>query len=188
VIRRAGLTGALRAIEALRPERRTRIVAIDGAGGAGKSTLAEAIAAHRTDVTIVPMDAFAQPDAPGWDHARLARDVLDPLARDEPGAYRRYDWERDALAEWIGVPAGGVVVVEGVTSMHLVLGRYWDLSVWVECAADVRLARGVARDGEGMRSRWVDQWMPDEARYAREHRPRERADLVVDGERPLSGP
>jgi uridine kinase len=165
----------------------TRIVAIDGCGGAGKSALAHAIARGMAGVTIVPMDAFARPHVPGWEWDRLKREVLDPIARDQAGHYQRYDWERDALAEWHAVPAGGVVVVEGVSAMKLELGRYWDLALWVECSPATRLARGLARDGEAMRRQWTDVWMPYEDDYVRRDRPRERADLVVDGEGTIPG-
>jgi uridine kinase len=170
------------AIGTRRPRSRTtRIVAVDGCGGAGKSTLARAIADAIAAVTIVPLDAFARPRQPGWEWERLKHSVLDPLDHDETGRYQRHDWELDVPAEWHAVPPGGVVVVEGVTAMTFALGPYWDLAVWVECPAPTRLARGVARDGESMRRRWTDVWMPWEDAYVREERPRERADLVVDG-------
>jgi uridine kinase len=176
-------------IGTLRPrERTTRIVAIDGHGGAGKSTLARAIASAIAAVTIVPMDAFARPRRPGWEWERLKHGVLGPLDRDETGRYQRHDWERDALAEWHSVPPGGIVVVEGVSAMKHELGAYWDLAVWVECPAATRLARGIARDGEPMRRQWIDAWMPWEDAYVRDERPHERANLIVDGASPHGGP
>jgi uridine kinase len=61
------------------------------------------------------------------------------------------------------------------------LGDPWDLKIWVEAPYDLRLTRGIERDGEGMRSTWVEHWMPQEDRYVESQRPQERADVVVLG-------
>ena len=44
----------------------------------------------------------------------------------------------------------------------------------------MRLARGVARDGEQVRDRWL-RWMAEEATEFAREQTRERADVVVDG-------
>lgn len=44
-----------------------------------------------------------------------------------------------------------MVIVEGVYSLSTILSDLFELSLWVECPRDVRLARGLARDGEGAR-------------------------------------
>jgi len=54
--------------------------------------------------------------------------------------------------------------------------------VWVEAPAELRLARGVARDGEDARRTWVDVWMPSEDRYVERDDPVGCADLVISGE------
>lgn len=159
----------------------TVLVAIDGPGGAGKTVLARTIAAALPDVTVVGLDDFARPSVPGWDMERFVRDVLDPILADRPGRYQRWEWSTDRPAEWHDVAVGGVVVVEGVSSTRHELGEPWDLTVWVSTPYETRLDRGVARDGEGMRSRWTDVWMPGEDAYIALQRRDERADLVVDG-------
>jgi len=167
------------------PRRRTRIVAIDGCGGSGKSTLANKLAARVGDVAVVRTDDFYGLEAEAWDWRRLRDQVLDPLSADRPARYQRYDWEARRLAEWRDVPAGGVVIVEGVSAMRLELGAYWDLAIWVECSSERRLARGLARDGASRRAQWVEVWMPAEDAYVRTHEPRRRADVVLDGEQPF---
>ena len=52
--------------------------------------------------------------------------------------------------------------------------------VWVEAPLDLRLSRGLARDGIGMREDWL-QWMAEEAEVLAAQRTRERADVLVDG-------
>ena len=45
----------------------------------------------------------------------------------------------------------GLVVVEGVCALHRMFRDAYDVRVWVEAPYDVRLARGVERDGEAAR-------------------------------------
>lgn len=111
--------------------------------------------------------------------------VLDPLDRDLPGKYQRHDWNSGSLAEWHSVPVGGIVIVEGISSMRTELGPYWDLAVWVTCSYERRLARGIARDGEAKRSQWERVWMPQEDEYVAAQKPEQRADVVVSGEEPF---
>jgi uridine kinase len=159
----------------------TVLVAIDGAGGAGKSTLAAGIAEHSESAYVVCLDDFARPSAPGWDQGRFRHQVLSPLLAGQDGCYQRWDWPTDAGAEWHRVPAGGIVIIEGVSSTRSELGVHWDLTIWVDTPRAIRLERGISRDGESMRSKWTDVWMPEEDAYITAQRPAEKVDLVVNG-------
>jgi uridine kinase len=117
----------------------------------------------------------------------LHREVLVPLTNDQPAQYQRYDWGEDRLAEHHTVPIGGIVLVEGVYALLPGLESVYDYKVWVDCPYEVRLARGLARDGENARELWVNRWMPAEERYVQTFSPAKRADLVVDGS-DTSGP
>ena len=64
------------------------------------------------------------------------------------------------------------------------LGTYWDFGIWVECPYEIRLQRGVQRDGETMRERWTDVWMPEEDAYFHSQRPDRKADVIIDGSGP----
>ena len=112
-----------------------------------------------------------------WD--RLAAWVLDPLAAGRPGRYRRYDWELEGWAEWHDVPVPQVLVVEGCGSAPRSAAPLSALAVWVEAPADVRLARGLSRDGEALRQHWLD-WMVSEAAHFALEGTRDRADVRVD--------
>jgi uridine kinase len=159
----------------------TRLVAIDGHGAAGKSTLARQIAEQLDGVTIVCLDDFGRPDAIGWDQQRFQDQILDPLLDGRPGRFQRWDWDTGRLAEWHDVPIDGTVIVEGVSSTRTELGTPWDLTIWVDAPEDVRLVRGVARDGEAMTEQWKTVWIPGENEYVANQRPQLRADLIVNG-------
>lgn len=159
----------------------TLLVAIDGEGGAGKSTLAASLAVDLGAATVLCLDDFARPSVPGWDMPRMISQVLDPLRDGRAGRYQRWDWATDEGAEWHDVPTGGVVIVEGVSSTREELSDRWDLTVWVSTPRAVRLERGLARDGAAMRRRWLEVWMPEEDAYVVAQRPAERVDLLVMG-------
>ncbi|HTV24289.1 MAG TPA: hypothetical protein VMG12_36605 [Polyangiaceae bacterium] len=174
----------------------TWLIGIDGAGASGKSSIARQLAGSSTDMQVVALDDFYRPSherfrgpvsvrpvAADYDLERLRRELLEPLASGRAAAYRRYDWHADAIAEARTAVAGPIVVLEGVYATSSQLAPFLDVAVWVECPRQLRLARGLARDGEGARPRWEHDWMPGEDLYMEKERPRDRAAFVCDGAR-----
>jgi uridine kinase len=171
-------------------ERPRVFVGIDGPGASGKSTFARLLSAEMPDACVVHVDDFYFPSSRRserlgetgalFDLPRLAAQVTAPGSTGEEVRYQRYDWTRDEPAEWIEIPAGAPVIVEGVFCLAAELRAAYTFGIW--CAADpkLRLERGVARDGEEARSTWTDVWMPAEIDYALNQRPDLTADLVVD--------
>ena len=72
------------------------------------------------------------------------------------------------------------VILEGVSASREAFRPFLTYSIWIEAPADVRLSRGLERDGEGARAKW-EEWMAQEDRYIERERPHERVDLVVSG-------
>lgn len=188
----------LHRIEAAASTQPTVLVGIDGPGAAGKTTVTAALAEALVDLgrvaAVVHVDDFYLPSAErpagppetkpiggDFDWRRLRDEVLLPLRNHRLARYARYDWKRDALAERQEVSPDGIVIVEGVTCTRRELAELYDIRVWVACPRALRLARGLARDGEAARDRWEGDWMPGEDRYVREHRPEEGAHVVIDG-------
>jgi energy-coupling factor transporter ATP-binding protein EcfA2 len=160
-----------------------RLVAVDGPAGSGKTTLAAALAdALRSEglaVTTVHLDDLYA----GWSGLdgvweRLEDGVLGPLATGRAARYQRYDWGSGAWAEWVDVPIPDVLVVEGCGSAPRAVDAVAVLTVWVEAGRDVRLARGLARDGEALRENWL-AWMDGEAAHFAAEATRERAHFRV---------
>ncbi len=156
---------------------RMRLLGIDGPAGSGKTTLAGQVAGL-AEAPVVRMDDLY----PGWTGLFAVDDVvlglLEPLSRDVPGRYHRYDWATGAYAEEHVVAPTPLLVLEGVGAGNLAWASWITTLVWVEADDDLRLARGMARDGEGLREHWL-AWMDDEARLFAREGTRARAHLVV---------
>ncbi|WP_366942459.1 NUDIX domain-containing protein [uncultured Serinicoccus sp.] len=158
------------------------VVAVDGPSGSGKTVLARALA-RDLGAPLLHMDDLY----PGWDGlaaspALLAEQVLEPLARGERAAYRRWDWH---AGDWandpveVPEPPGGVLVVEGCGSSVGPAGEHAAVRVWVDAEPALRMRRGVARDGEAYRPHW-ERWAAQEVRLFAADGTRGRADLVID--------
>ena len=167
----------------------TTLVAIDGLGGAGKSTLAMELGETLDTFSIVALDDFYRPVAAAlapeqacdayFDWQRLRDTVLAPLSRNSHACYQRYDWVSDALAEWHEVSPGGVVIVEGVYSTRPELRPRFDVTIFVDTPREERLARMLDRLYNDVA--WVERWMAAEDWYLEHMRPLDHVDLVVDG-------
>lgn len=161
-----------------------RLVCVDGAAGSGKSTLGAAVrdvAAELGSADLVRVDDLLD----GWgglaeSGETLHRHVLAPLREGRPGRYRRYDWHAARFADEVTVEPVDLLVLEGVGSWRASYASWVTTLVWVDAPADLRLARGIARDGEALRPHW-EQWTVDEEELFRREGTREHADIVVDG-------
>jgi uridine kinase len=171
-----------------------RLVCVDGPAGSGKTTLSTASTRRFRDalrtpgepasvahVRVVHMDNLYD----GWagldaGMGTVAGSVVGRLCAGEPGLYRRYDWHRGAFAEERVVPPCDVLVLEGVGSGSASYDAAITCLVWVDTPADVRLDRGLARDGVDQLAHWR-AWQDQEAAMFARERTEERADVVVDG-------
>ena len=158
----------------------TRVIAIDGPAGSGKTSFARRLASA-LDAPVLHLDDLC----PGWDGldeapARLVDWVLEPLATDGLARYRRYDWDAERYQEWHDIPAAPALIVEGVGTGSRIAAPYLSLLVWVTAPLDLRMARGTERDGEVSRERWETWARRENELFAREGI-QERADLRVNG-------
>jgi uridine kinase len=158
---------------------RTRVIAVDGRSGAGKTTLVAALHAA-LGAPVVSLEYLYG----GWDGLErgidlLVSDVLEPIAHGRAARVPRYDWIAAAWdAPWRLEPPE-VLIVEGAGAGARRAAAYASALIWMEAAASVRKKRALDRDGETFAPYW-DAWAAQEdAMLARERTP-ERANIVID--------
>lgn len=161
------------------------VVALDGFGCCGKSTLAQALAA-RTDAVVLetddfqqPADGVVEPDSPlRYRRYRALQAAAFALARGQSVSYAPIDWNTQQLANEVIVHARPVLIIDGIGSHALALPTA-PLRIFVDGRADSRMARVAARDGSQC-ANW-DRYVAIELAYFARHRPWRTADLVVLG-------
>lgn len=161
---------------------RTRLVAIDGPAGSGKTTLAAALRrmgrsrGHNT--AVVHLDDMYD----GWETdfdelaTRVRGQILAPFERGDPGRWQRYDWHLGRFGAWQLLDPPQLLVLEGCGSGARVLAPYTSLLVWLEADPDTRIRRGVERDGEQVLPLWL-AWMDHEETHFVANDTRQRADI-----------
>jgi uridine kinase len=159
---------------------RTRVVAVDGRSGAGKTRLAAALAGELGAPVVSLEDLYG-----GWDGLErgidlLAGEVLAPLAAGRTARVPRYDWVAGTWAEPVPLAPPDVLIVEGVGAGARRAGAFESVLVWLETPLSVRKKRALDRDGETFAPHW-DHWAAQEDRMLTRERTPERADAVIDG-------
>ena len=163
-----------------------RLVAVDGPAGSGKTTFAARLATALREREVQVVEFHTDDVLDGWTdlHAywpRLDEWVLQPLGRGEAGRFRAYNWLEQRFEDaWRPVPVPEVLLVEGVASARAAAAPWVSLTVFVVADRDLRLARGLARDGEALRPQWL-RWMADEDAHYDADTTAQRADVLVDG-------
>jgi uridine kinase len=177
------------------------LVGLDGASGAGKSTVA-ALVARDLDAVVVESDDFfaAEITDAGWatldgrgraeaaiDWRRLRREALEPLLAGRVASWHPFDFagiRTDgtypmAVDPVVRAPRG-IIVLEGAYSCRPELADLIDLTVLVDAPVDERRRRIADRETN---QRWTDawhaRWDPAEEYYFTEVRPASSFDLVV---------
>lgn len=156
----------------------TRVLAIDGRSGAGKTRLAAELSTELGAAVVSLEDLYG-----GWDGLDRGIDllvsaVLEPFAAGRAARVPRYDWAAGSWAEPLPLEPPDVLIVEGVGAGARRAAAFESLLVWLEAPTAVRKQRALGRDGETFTPYWGMWAAQEEAMLARE-RTQERADVVL---------
>ena len=185
------------------------LVAVDGPDAAGKTTLADQIAAACSVPAVrASVDGFHRPrsmrygrgelSAEGYyrdafDHTALIAECLLPF-RDGHDVVTTATFDLSADQAGVrtsgAVPARAVLVVDGVFLLREELRDLWTLSVHLRVSPRVTLRRAVRRDLDRFGSvveverRYLTRYLPAQSLYQAEGDPESVAHVVVDNEDP----
>ena len=157
----------------------TRVIAIDGRSGSGKTSLAARLRPALGAPVVALEDLYG-----GWDGLErgidlLVSEVLKPLSAGRAAQVPRYNW---GTATWEAprvLAPPEVLIVEGAGAGARRAAAYASLLIWIEEAESVRKKRALDRDGATFAPYW-DTWAAqEEAMLARERTP-DRAGIVLD--------
>jgi uridine kinase len=148
-------------------------VAVDGPDAAGKTTLADELAAAiGPDVSRIEADRFLRPAA-----ERYRR------GRESPEGYYLDSFDDRALRAAVE-RAEGPAIVDGIFLFRPQLDDLWSFRIFISVSPEESLRRGVARDGEETERLYRVRYLPGQRLYQVSVRPKDRADVVVDNEDP----
>lgn len=182
-VQRGLIAARIRAIQSQAPAGTVLFVGIGGHGASGKTTLANAIAELIPSTQIVPTDQFFNGQL--FELDRLLTDVVQVLNAGRPASYSSWDWQKGCPGDFRSVLPRGVVILDGVCALDQRFRDFELLRIWVDTPVEVRLVRGIARDGENSRDLWVNKWLPGERAYVERDAPIACAHLVVSGSHPF---
>jgi uridine kinase len=182
VVTAAQLAGRLSATEPRLG--RTRLVAVDGRSGSGKTWLADRLATPLGAPVIHLDDLY-----PGWDGldraaGLLADWVIAPLARGDPARWRRFDWDSMNYAEWHTAGPADVVLLEGCGSIRSALADSYAARIWVEAPAAARQQRLRARPDWAAYKPHARRWAALEDQLYRTEHTRQHCDVIVNNPQP----
>ena len=158
-----------------------RLVGIDGCGGAGKTTFAARLAQALGGAPVVHTDDFASFEGPTQWWPRMLAEVIEPLSHGSSATFHPYDWVRAEFSpETIEIAPAAVVLIEGCGATRKAWRNRLAARIWVDAPRELRLRRGLERDGAHMLDFWT-WWMEQEDGYVADEQPESYADLRIDG-------
>lgn len=164
------------------------LIAIEGFGGAGKSTIANKLAETLGNAFVISVDDFIVKEKltePSWDkgsfdHARLEQQVLIPIKNGQPASYQKLLWQANQLSEPVVVPNVNFLIIEGISTYHPDIKDYYDYKIWIDTPIDVANKRGHVRDRSNENTQHWKLWSQNDLRYQQKHHPELAADFVIE--------
>jgi uridine kinase len=169
------------------------VLAIDGRGGAGKTSLAGSLAVH-LNAKVISLDSFLLPKskernsaiAKNYDLDRFYLEVVDRVSRGVDIQFHPFDKAKGILSRQpIGVKAGKNLIIEGTYSMELNFRAVYKHKIFLDFQEEARLRRSLLAPSS---AEWLDKWTIGEDVYFETQDPKSAADLVLDASRPFPSP
>ena len=158
------------------------VVAIDGGGGAGKSTLARKLTSSLDSSAVVHADDLAW-NEPLFEWGHLLRALLLTAHAGDGVDLAPPAWATHGRTGTITVPAGlRLLVVEGTGAGQRAVADLTDVVIWVQADGELAERRALLRDVEqgdspdaaAAKAFW-DEWMAVETPFFSDDRPWDRA-------------
>jgi uridine kinase len=168
-----------------------RLVAIDGLPLAGKSTLADRLAVA-AGAQCIRLDDFVKPEAEWRSHDQPSfpfdfirysefMAAVMGLATSGRCSFRPYDFETARIESTVReIRVDRLVIVEGLSALHVDLAPLYNLRIWVESDAQSTLAASAQRGMGPWAREWRELFLPSVELYLLT-KPWDRADIVARG-------
>ena len=191
-------------VRELKEKKAMPVVGIDGLGGAGKSTISEAVCKalekQGIPVMLIHIDDLIHrreirynDSLPEWQcyyelqwRYDYFRSIIEKVRNTDGNAQiELYDKENDTYyVQSYPVSKDTVVIVEGIFLQRKELEGIFDYMVYIDIPEKVRLERVLERDiyigdRESIKEKYERRYFPAERRYCGEYQPCKAADLVL---------
>ncbi len=160
-----------------------KCIAIDGRCGAGKSTLADLLAAEYGG-QIIRMDHFYLPGQlrgrarVNVHYERFEEEVFAPLKRGDSFTYRIFDCHRMDYHGSITIRQAPLTIIEGAYSLLPQWESLFDLKIFADVSPDEQKKRILRRNGEQAYHNFITKWIPMEEKYFQDYHVKERCDII----------
>lgn len=159
------------------------IIAIDGPAGAGKTTLANhlhyALGASMPSHVIHMDDLYHGWKTPFDQHFTDAlRNAVEAHTSQQEMMLARFDWNTNTYLAPEYLSPKPLLILEGVASMHSVIGDEISAAIWLEIAPEIGLHRVLARDGAGITDE-MQHWLQLQEQHFQVEEPKNRADFIL---------
>lgn len=166
------------------------VIAIDGRCGAGKTTLAEALA-KKFGASVFHIDDFYLPRnqrskkrlsecAGNIDRERFIREVLSPLSEGKRIAYRKYNCKTDKIQKKVMIEPLRISIIEGSYALHPDFCSYYDIKIFLDIDPELQRARIIEREGEAGAAAFSEKWIPLEEEYIKSLDVISRCDKIIN--------
>lgn len=170
-----------------------KFIAIDGHGGSGKSFTARYLA-KKLHAQVIHTDDFASWENPVNWWPDVVQKVFEPIRQGAAAlSYPRTKWwDNHHPVPAVDEPVTDIMILEGVGALRKEFRPYISFGVFVDTPIDICYARVVERDkstgesAEKIEQLW-NRWLKAEREYMETHEPKEAANVIIDGSRPLIG-